>query len=128
MEVDSVAELDELLAGETRAEVELWASRDFVGASDPSEVEAARDQCRAMYSECVERISRAWGPPEFRGSLTVVDGELVVPDGYPWELCEFAEEVAIWQRDENWRACAWWEQQDPVMPFSVFVGVTESEE
>jgi hypothetical protein len=127
---DPVAELEELLETGGEEEVEVWASRDFVGGASDEEIASAREQCRQEYEKIIAGITEAWGPPNFRGSLSVSeDGDgLVIPDGYPWSLCEFAEEVASWRRDGDWVACVWWEQQDPVMPFSVFVGVTEVDE
>jgi|GEM_PF-4947182 len=127
MATDPVTELEELLDAGVEDEVEWWASGDFVDEADEKEVEAAREQCRQVYEKTVTEVCALWGLPNFRGSLSASDdGDgLVIPDGYPWSLCEFATEVASWRRDGNWVACVWWEQQDPAMPFSVFLGITE---
>jgi hypothetical protein len=125
---DPTAELEELLEGGVEEALEWWASCDFADDADPEQVDAGRKECLQMYEKTVADVSEGWGPPDFRGSLSISeDEELIVPDGYPWSLCEFAEEVAWWQRDD-WIACIWWEQQEPVMPFSVFLGVTEQAE
>src|SRR5437764_14647130 len=85
---DPVEALEELLEAGVEDRVQWWVSRDFVGA-DGDEIEAARVQCLSVYEKTIAPIVGAWGPPDFRGSLTVDDGELVVPGGYPWSLCEF---------------------------------------
>ena len=127
MDEDPVAELEQLLADGVDDEVQLWASRDFPDGTSTEDVTAAREQCRRLYEKAVAAVSEAWGKHDFRGALAADEGELVIPDGFPWPLCEFANEVTSWQRD-GWVACVWWEQQDPAVPFSVWVGVTEPAE
>lgn len=124
MQDDPVAELDAMLEAGEDDVLSWWQSEEF--APDSVGYAAARAECIHQHAELVRRVAEAWGKPDSTGRVTVRDGELVVPRLFPWSMCEFATEVAIWDCHGH-VACVWWGALEDGNTFEVCIGVSAGE-
>ena len=114
------AVLESLLEGGEDDLFQWWESESF--EPDSYEWTASHAECLRQFKAVLRQVTHEWGTPDSSGTVTVEEGGLCVPDLYPFSICEFVEEVAIWDCSGH-VACVWWGVMEHRTQFEVCFGV-----